>query len=197
MITATRIGLFLLMLAGFPAAAGNWQIVVDNEKVRVETDVATLSRNGDIVKAWEKETFRKSEQAIPGDFYFNSTRSLAQHHCANRTTTYLFKGYYAEDGSEIKAIASDNDPDKKDYLAPDSLEERKLLFACTFKPRVTIRSTPKASKSQAKNPATGSADQAAAKPGGKEAKSATPVNNKATKPDDNKPSSTAKSAGGK
>lgn len=121
--------LFLFWFAGFPAAAGNWKRVTDDEKIRVEVDIATLTRDGNTVKAWERETHRQPEQAKPGDFYFKSTKTLAQHHCVERTTTYLFRGFFAADGSEIKAMTADLG--KVDFLIPDSLEERKLTFACT------------------------------------------------------------------
>lgn len=128
-------GFILLVLACFPAAAENWRPVRANEESRIEIDVATLIRNDseDSVRAWERETFTKPRQAIPGDFYFKSVKSLALHHCTKRTTTYLYRGYYEEDGREIKSIATAADLTKIEYLIPGSPEELKLAFACHHK----------------------------------------------------------------
>lgn len=131
---APHIGWLLILswFTCFPAAAGNWKRVADDKKSRVEIDVATLARDGNSVKAWERETYRQPEQAKPGDFFFTSVKTLAQHHCTERTTTYLFRGYFAADGSEIKTLTAGTDLGKMDFLVPDSMEERKLAFACSY-----------------------------------------------------------------
>lgn len=139
---APHIGLLLFLLTSFPAVASNWQRVADDEKMRAEIDVATLARNGNIVKAWERETYHQLGQAKPGDFYFKSAKSLAQHHCSERTTSYLFRAFFAADGSEIKTIDSSTDLDKMDFLPPDSLEERKLIFACARSAKKTAKPVP-------------------------------------------------------
>ena len=161
---APHIGLLLFLLTSFPAVASNWQLVADDEKMRVEIDVATLARNGsngNTVKAWERETYRQPGQAKPGDFYFKSAKSLAQHHCTERTTRYLFRAFFAADGSEIKVINSDTDLDKVDFLVPDSLEERKLIFACTRKPGAKKTAKPAPAKAE---PPIASTEQTPVKP---------------------------------
>lgn len=125
----------LLVFACFPVAAENWQTARVNEESRIEIDAATLVRNDSegSVRAWERETFTKPRQAIPGDFYFKSVKSLALHHCTKRTTTYLYRGYYEEDGREIKSITTTADLVNIEYLIPGSPEELKLAFACNRK----------------------------------------------------------------
>lgn len=158
--STTHVGILLLLpwFASFSAAAGNWKRVADDKKVRVEIEVTTLARDGNNVKAWERETYHKPEQAKPGDFFFSSVKTLAQHHCTGRTTTYLFRSYFAADGSEIKTIATEPDLGKVDFLVPDSLEERKLAFACAY----AARKTPQPVPVQADN--TTESPDAAAKP---------------------------------
>jgi hypothetical protein len=136
--------LLLSLCTGFPAIAGNWKQVANNNKTRVEIDVASLVAIPDenIVKAWERETHVKPEQAKPGDFFFTSVKTLAQYHCTDRTTTYSYRAYYDADGSEIKAITTGADLGKVDFLVPDSLEERKLIFACTYKKPVAKKMSP-------------------------------------------------------
>lgn len=125
----------LLVFACLPAAAENWQTVRADEESRIEIDAATLARNDNdgSVRAWERETFAKPRQAIPGDFYFKSVKSLALHHCTKRTTTYLFRGYYEEDGREIKSITTATDLANIEFLIPGSPEEHKLAYACNRK----------------------------------------------------------------
>lgn len=194
--------LLLFLLSSLPAAAGNWRIVVDNEMVRAETDISTLTRNGDIVKTWEKETYRKPEQAKPGDFYFKSAKSLVQHHCANRTSAYLFKAYYSEDGKEIKAITSSGDLDKVDHLPPDSLEERQLLFACNFKSSPARQANPPVPAATAaavndKNKMAAVAAKSSDKPTSPASSVKPPIKSEKTKAEENKLPATPKSAGGK
>lgn len=142
MPTISLSAFILLALTCFPVAAENWQIVRSNEEMRIEIDAATLVRNDSegSVRAWERATFVKPRQAIPGDFYFKSAKSLALHHCAKRTTTYLYRGYYEEGGREIKSITAAADLDNIEYLVPGSLEEHKLVFACTYKAGTIKRS---------------------------------------------------------
>ncbi len=199
-----HIVLLLLLLSSLPASAGNWRTVVDNEIVRAETDIGSLMRNGDIVRTWEKETYLKPEQAKPGDFYYKSAKSLAQHHCTNRTTSYLYKAYYTEDGKEIKAITSAGDLDRADQIPPDSLEERKLLFACNFKSSPAYQAKPSISQATAETPANDKDKKTPAtvappsKKSSAQASSDKPsVSSKNTKPNESKPTSTTKSAGGK
>lgn len=199
-IPAPHIASLLWLLAfSLPAAAGNWRTVVDTDVVRAEIDMTTLSRNGDIVKIWEKETYRKPEQARLGDFYYKSAKSLAQHHCANRTTAYLFKAYYAEDGREIKAITNPGDLERIDYMPPDSLEEHKLAFACNFRaeapPRVKSHLPPPLAETPPAEPAR--KPPAAVKSPEKTVSPASSGQVKTPKPEANKSPSATKSPGGK
>lgn len=174
---APRIGLLLSLslFAALPAVAGNWKRVADDENTRIEIDVASLARNGNIVKAWERETHRKPEQAKPGDFFYSSAKTLAQHHCTERTTTYLFRGYFAADGSEIKTLAAGTDLGKVDFLVPDSPEERKLIFACTYGVKKPDKpSTPPAPTDKAAEPPATPTKQAPAKTAEKDTKKGAP-----------------------
>lgn len=181
--------LFLSLFAGFPVAAGNWKLVTDDNKTRVEIDITSLrlEQNGNIAKAWERETHSKPEQAQPGDFFFTSTKTLAQHHCAERTTTYLYRAYFAADGSEIKAVAA-ADLGKVDFLIPDSLNERKLIFACTYKPAAKKPAPlliPPEQTDKAAEPPASTAKAAPGQPAEKDAQKAAPPAKTAAK--DGKP----------
>lgn len=170
---APHIGLLLSLslFAGLPAVAGNWKLVTENEKTRVEIDVASLARDGNTVKAWERETHHKPEQAQPGDFFHSSAKTLAQHHCTDRTTTYLFRGFFAADGSEIKTITPGADLGKVDFLIPDSPEERKLIFACTYGVKKPAKlSTPPVPTNKTAEPPATPAKQAPAKTAEKDTK---------------------------
>lgn len=159
----------LLALASLPAAAENWQTVLANEEMRVEIDTATLLRNDDSVRAWERETFAKPRQATPGDFFFKSAKSLALHQCARHSTTYLYRGYYGDDGREIKSLASPAELGGIDYLIPGSPEERKLTFACAYKSESAKRGKspeppPETTEAKPAAPAKASADAGATPP---------------------------------
>jgi len=184
------------LFAALPAAAGNWKLVAKGENTLVEIDVASLARDGNTVKAWERETHSKPEQAKPGDFFYSSVKTLAQHHCTERTTTYLFRGFFAADGSEIKTLAPGADLGKVDFLVPDSPEERKLIFACAYGVKKPPQpSTPPVPTDKAAEPPATPAKPAPAKTAEKDAKKDAPPAKSAEKgektPVERKPEKTA------
>ncbi len=117
----------------FPVGAGAavWSVVLSNEKMRAEIDLASFMRQGDIVTAWDREVYFMPEQARPGDFYFKSSKSLVRYGCDARTSDLLMRVYYDEDGGEIKTISAAY-YGRLNYVVPDTDNEKKFEYACKY-----------------------------------------------------------------
>lgn len=109
-----------------------WSTVATSEKVRIEVDLASFMRQGSVVTAWDREVYSAAEQARPGDFYFKSSKSLVRYGCNDRLAELVMKVYYAEDGSEIKIVTTEN-YGRPNYVIPDTESERKFDFVCNYK----------------------------------------------------------------
>jgi hypothetical protein len=174
---------FVLMagVLSLPLGAGAvmWTAVISNEKMRADIDLASLLRQGNIVTAWDRETYVFQEQARPGDFYFKSAKSLMRYNCDFRTADLLMRVYYADDGSEIKTITASY-YGRPNYVIPDTEAEQKFDYACRYKKTVEKKAVAVAKKG-AKEKEADKADKPEAKkeaPAAKEpaakAKPATP-----------------------
>lgn len=151
--------------------AALWSSVISNSRMRAEVDLASLMRQGYAVTVWDRETYFAPEQARPGDFYFKSAKTLMRYHCDTRTADMLMKVYYADDGSEIKAITASY-YGRPNYVIPDTDGEQKFEFACNYK-KVSEKAPAAVSKKKKvkdKEQAGAEADKAAQKPAKKEEK---------------------------
>lgn len=180
MKTTLRFALIAGVLS-FPLEAGAvmWSAVISNEKMRADIDLASLLRQGNIVTAWDRETYVLQEQARPGDFYFKSAKSLMRYNCDFRTADLLMRVYYADDGSEIKTITASY-YGRPNYVIPDTEAEQKFDYACRYKK--TVEKKVAVAKKGGKQKEAGKAEKPEAKkeaPAAKEpaakAKATTPV----------------------
>lgn len=124
----------IAMIFSLPAwaEAAVWSAVISDGKMRADIDVASITRQGNIVTAWEREVYSGLEQAQPGDFYFKSSKALFRYGCDVRTADMLMKVYYAEDGSEIKVITASNSG-RPNFVIPDTHVEQKFDYACKYR----------------------------------------------------------------
>lgn len=152
------------------AEAASWSAVIYNEKMRVEFDLASLQRQGNVVTAWDREVYFSPEQALPGDFYFKSAKTLARYTCDARTTDLLMRVYYAEDGGEIKTVSA-NFFGRPNFVIPDSEGEIKFDYACNYKKPQEIKKVVVAKKKKTK-PKEGDKTAEPAAKGGAGAKAA-------------------------
>ena len=132
----TLIAAFLFLPLGSEAAA--WSVVVSNEKMRTEIDLASFMRQGAFVTAWDRDIYFVPEQARPGDFYFKSAKALVRYSCDARTADLLMRVYYAADGSEIKTVTASY-YGRPNYVIPDTDDEKKLEYVCKYKTPEELR----------------------------------------------------------
>lgn len=162
MTMKTRISLILLILLPLWAEAAVWSTVTSNKKMRVEIDLASFMRRGNVVTVWDREVYFAPEQAQPGDFYFKSAKSLVRYNCDTRTADLLMKVYYADDGSEIRTLAA-NDYGRPNYVVPDTEAEEKLDYACKYSKAPEKKAVETASKKDEKKEDAGKTAEPPAK----------------------------------
>ncbi len=148
--------LAVLLLPVSSAFAGNWHPLQNNPQMLLEADTPQPDTSEDNdqdktrkkdkkLKIWSKSTYSRPEQAMPGDFFYASDKSLMEINCTKRTHRLLQKVYYAADSQEIKLVRY-GESAKADDIVPDSTEERISDFACTFKPSKTENRTTKSAQ---------------------------------------------------
>jgi hypothetical protein len=99
------------------------------------------------LKVWDKITYSRPQQAMPGDFYYVSAKSLLEINCTARTLTPLQRIYYDSDGNEIKSIHY-GASERNEAVVPDTSGESVFNFACAFKAAKTVAKATPSPKSQ-------------------------------------------------
>lgn len=135
-MTARFIVTALLALATGTTAASDWQPVVSSEPVSYSMDVATLVREGPVVRAWVRSVYAKPILDGNGD---KARAALAREYfdCANRRSATKQMNFYSDTKFEevlhVGPTASDVLLDWKE-IAPDTLLEALMEFACSHAP---------------------------------------------------------------
>lgn len=104
------------------------------------------------LKVWDKISHSHPQQAIPGDFYYTSAKTLNEINCTTRTIRSLQKIYYGSDGYEIKSIHH-GETMKPETIVPDTQAESIFEFVCTPKPEKTTAPAKTRPTPQPKTPA--------------------------------------------
>lgn len=178
-----------LLLLTPVAEAATWHALQSGTQVTLQSDepqFEAIDKNATDkdkkkdkkLKVWNKITYSRPHQAMPGDFYYTSAKSLTEINCTAHTLKSLRRIYYDSDGNEIKSIHY-GASEPSEVVVPDTAGESVFNFACAFKaanavakttprpksptPAKTKQPTAKAntSKEKAKEPQK---PQAAAKP---------------------------------
>lgn len=154
MTTALKTSLRRTLAAGLlclsqAAGAALWSAVISNDRMRADIDLGSLLRQGNIVTAWDRETYFSPEQARPGDFYFKTAKSLMRYACDSRTADLLMRVYYADDGSEIKTVTASY-YGRPNFVIPDTETEQKFDYACRYKKVAEKKPAPKSVKKKDK-----------------------------------------------
>lgn len=131
----------LLMFFPAGAMAGDWHGLTDNGAFRLEAREPVLEpgkggepdsqKKNKKLTIWDKTIYHRPRQAVPGDFYYQSSQTLTAINCTTRAFKPLQKIYYSPDGNEIKSVRLD-EAEKTNALVPDSPIESIFNFACAF-----------------------------------------------------------------
>ena len=142
----------LLLTPG--AEAATWHALQSGVQVTLQADepqIEAMDKNATDkekkkdkkLKVWDKITYSRPHQAMPGDFYYTSAKSLTEINCTTRTLKSLRRIYYDSDGNEIKSVhygASES----SEAVVPDTPGESVFNFACAFNAvNTTAKTTPR------------------------------------------------------
>lgn len=145
----------LLMFFPAGAMAGDWHDLTDNGAFRLEVREPVMEpgkkdkpgepdnqKKDKKLTVWDKTTYHRPRQAVPGDFYYQSSHTLTAINCTTRAFKPLQKIYYSPEGNEIKSIRLD-EAEKTNALVPDSPIESIFNYACAYTaPRAKPVDTP-------------------------------------------------------
>lgn len=119
-------GLVLSVFA--TAASAEWVLVGANDRMNVYADPATKSRAGNIVRMWAL-TDREKPNVIGGKAY-HSARFYYQYECIEKTSQQLQASAFAGKMLTGEVVFVDNDPGNKSFIAPGTIDDAKLNYAC-------------------------------------------------------------------
>lgn len=102
------------------------------QQEKTDKDAAEKQKKQDkILKVWNKTSYSHPRQAMPGDFYYTSEKSLSEINCTTRTIKLLQKIYYDSDDSEVKNIRH-GEATTPELIVPDTPAELVFDFSCSF-----------------------------------------------------------------
>ncbi|MEN6584854.1 MAG: surface-adhesin E family protein [Sulfuricella sp.] len=154
-----------LLLLTPAAEAANWHTLPGGAQMTLLADQPQLEptdkdkKKDKKLKVWDKITYSRLHQAIPGDFYYTSAKSLTEINCTARTLKPLLRIYYDSDGNEVKSIHY-RSSEPAEAVVPDTSGEAVFNFACAFKAASAATKTAPRTKS----PVQAKASQPLAKP---------------------------------
>ena len=147
----------LLLTPG--AEAATWHTLQSGVQVTLQADEPQLEaidknatdkekKKDKKLKVWDKITYSRPRQAMPGDFYYTAAKSMTEINCTARTLKSLRRIYYDSDGNEIKSIHYGSS-EPGEAVVPDTSGESVFNFACAFKAANAVAKTTPSPKSPA------------------------------------------------
>ncbi|BCB27626.1 hypothetical protein SKTS_25120 [Sulfurimicrobium lacus] len=141
-----------LLLLTPRAEAANWHTLPGGAQMTLQADQPQLEatdkdkKKDKRLKVWDKITYSRLHQAILGDFYYTSAKSLTEINCTARTLKPLLRLYYDSDGNEVKSIHY-RSSEPAEAVVPDTPGEAVFNFACAFKAASAVAKTAPRTKS--------------------------------------------------
>lgn len=124
-----RLLLWLFFVGMSTSASAQWVFVGENmSRDKSYADPATKRRTGNVVRMWVLTDYAKSG-VIDGKVSF-SDRAYTQYDCVERTSQILQLAFFSGKMLNGQLLGSDNRLRSKDFIAPGTLAEAQLNFAC-------------------------------------------------------------------
>ena len=123
------LGLMLLVTAG--AAIAEWTIAGFSDEADKYVDIATIRRNGNLVKMWDLADFKtKMVRTDTGDTYLSS-KMQSEYDCKEEKVRILAFNWFSGQMGSGKVVYLDHDPsDKWSPISPGSVNEILWKIAC-------------------------------------------------------------------
>jgi hypothetical protein len=124
-----RIAILAMLLAAVSSnAAAAWVAVSDTNKFITFADPATISKAGNMVKMWDLLDY-KAMREVEGIRYA-SQKSQSEYNCQKQLTRPLVLFLHAGMMGSGEQIFNSTTPDKWQRVAPGSVNEALLKYAC-------------------------------------------------------------------
>jgi hypothetical protein len=121
------LGLVLSLVA--TVASAEWVLLGQSSRGdKIYVDPATKSRNGNIVRMWSLSDYAKPQ--VSDTKPYSSDRGYFQFDCAERTSQLLRLTSFTGPMLTGEMEGSVNNPGKIIFIAPDTVQEALLNFAC-------------------------------------------------------------------
>ena len=121
------IGLVLSVMA--TAASAQWMLVTEaSSGDKFYADPSTKRRTGNIVRIWMLQDYPKPELVL-GQAY-HSDKMYRQYDCAERTSQSLQNTSFVGRMGSGQSLGTSTQPTNKTYVAPGSVANTLLNFAC-------------------------------------------------------------------
>jgi hypothetical protein len=120
------IGLVLSVMA--TAAQAQWVLVAGNDEDKIYADPATKSRSGNVVRVWV--LYDRAKSGTVGGKAYSSGRFYDQYDCAEKTAQQLQGNVFTGNMLTGSPVDADIKPTDKEFVAPGSIAEALLNFAC-------------------------------------------------------------------
>ena len=120
------LGLMLLVTAG--AASAEWTRLSETDNYIYYVDLATIRRNGNLVKIWTLADFKAVRKNAGKSFL--SEKSQSEYDCKEEKSRILAFTWFDGKMGSGKVVVSDSDPGKWSPIQPGSVGEALWKIAC-------------------------------------------------------------------
>ena len=129
MMKRLLIGLMLLMTAG--AANAEWTLIGSSGDEFIQyVDLATIRRNGNLVKMWDLADFKTVQKSAAGESYL-SNKIQTEYDCKEEKSRSLaFTWFSGKMGSGKVVVSNGNVRDEWSPIGPGSIAEALWKIAC-------------------------------------------------------------------
>ena len=122
------LGLMLLMTA--TAASAEWTLIGDNDRFIQYVDLATIRRNGNLVKMWSSSDYKTVQKAADGQSYLSS-KVQDEFDCMEEKTRLLaFTWFGGKMGNGKVVVSNGNVRGEWEPISPGSVNEVLWKIAC-------------------------------------------------------------------
>ena len=131
---ALMIGIALLSMVPTVSLASDWQMVDWTDTAKFYVDAASITRSGDLVRAWTKSNYSKRQTHSSGKKFFSSRNRVALR-CEAKQMMMTSWAYLSESDLQGEVVESGQVPSPVwEDVAPDTVAEMILIFVCANAP---------------------------------------------------------------
>ena len=118
-----------MLLVTATAASAEWTVVAGgNNEFTLYLDMATIRRNGNLVKLWDLMDYKTTQEF--SNHSFLSTKQQTEYDCKEERGRQLAYSFFSGQMGSGKNVNTNNDTGKWAPIQPGSVGEAKWKIAC-------------------------------------------------------------------